>query len=98
MEVMWKLVAEVLVRPGDLPSGVTKAFVPVTTWADSADLAGEKLCQYLESFEWHVISIEAAEPVDETRDYGEEVEDMIERTRTNPKAIILGTFNSYKDN
>jgi hypothetical protein len=98
MEAMWKVVAEVLVEPGDMPSGSTKAFVPVTTWADSADTAREKLSRYLESFNWHLISIEDAHPIDENGDYGEEVADMIERTRNNPKAIILGRFFSYKEN
>jgi hypothetical protein len=98
MEAMWKVVAEVLVTPGALASGDTKAFVPVTTWADSADAAREKLSRYLESFKWHLISIEDAHPIDENQDYGEEIAEMIERTRNNPDAIILGTFYSYKEN
>jgi|SRR5580700_1481265 hypothetical protein len=98
MQTMWMVTSEVLVEPGDLPTGSTKAFVNVTTWADSVETAREKLSRYLESFKWHLISIEDAHPIDESRDYGEEVADMIERTRDNPDAIILGRFFSYKEN
>jgi hypothetical protein len=98
METMWMVTSEVLVQPGDLPSGYTKAFVNVTTWADSLETATEKVSRYLETFNWHSISIEEAHPIDENRDYVEEVEDMIERTRNNRSAIILGRFFSYKVN
>lgn len=98
MEKIWKVIAEILVEPGDMPSGSTKGFMTVTTWADSAQAAEGKLARYLESFKWHLIAIEDARPVDENQDYGEQIEDMINRTRSNPKAIILGTFHSYKGN
>jgi hypothetical protein len=98
METIWLVTSEILVEPGDLPSGATKAFVNVTTWADSIDSIKEKLSRYLNTHKWHLISIEKAHPIDETHDYGEEIEDMIERTRANPEAIILGKFNSYKEN
>jgi hypothetical protein len=44
-----------------------RTFVNVTTWADSLETAREKLSRYLESFKWHLISIEDAHPIDETR-------------------------------
>jgi hypothetical protein len=92
------VVAEVLVRPGVLTDGRTKAFVPVTTWADSVDCARRKLSDYLDSFKWHLVSIEDAHPIEENRQYSEEVADMIERTRNNPDAIILGRFFTYREN
>lgn len=98
MQTMWMVMSEVLVEPGDLPSGATKAFVNVTTWADSLDTVRAKLSAYLESFNWHLISIEKAQPIDEHLDYGAEVAEMIERTRENPDAIILGRFFTYKEN
>jgi len=97
MEI-WKVLAEILVEPGDMPSGSTKGFMNVITWADSADQAKQKLARYLESFKWHLIDIEDAQPIDEDVDYGEEIETMINKTRSNPEAIILGTFHSYKEN
>jgi len=98
MEKMWMLTSEVLVEPGDLPSGSTKGFVNVTTWAESPQTAEEKLSRYLDSFTWHLIPVKNAHPNDKNRDYGEEIEGMIERTRNNPTAIILGRFFSYKEN
>lgn len=97
MERIWKLVAEVLVEHGDVPSGLTKGFMNVTTWADSAESAQGKLARYIERFNWHLISIEDARPVAEEEEYGEEVQDMIARTRANTSAIILGTFHGYKE-
>jgi hypothetical protein len=99
MERIWKLVAEVLVEPGDMPSGLTKGFMNVATWADSAESARNKLAKYIERFKWHVISIEDARLVADDEEYDDEqMEDMIARTRTNPNAIILGTFHGYKEN
>lgn len=98
METIWMTTCEVLVGPGDLPSGSTKAFANIATWADSADTARQKISRYLESFKWYLISLEDAHPVDESRNYEEEVADMIERTKENPNAIILGHFFSYKEN
>ena len=85
-------------EPGDMPSGLTKGFMNVTTWADSAESATEKLTRYIEGFNWHVISIEDVHPIADNEEYGEQMEDMIARTRTNRNAIILGTFHSYKEN
>lgn len=98
METIWMATCEVLVEPGDLPSGSTKAFANITTWADSIDTAKDKISRYLESFRWHLISVEDAHPVDESHAYDDEASDMIERTKGNPDAIILGHFFSYKEN
>ncbi len=98
METIWMTTCEVLVEPGDLPSGSTKAFANITTWADSPDTAKVKIARYLESFKWHLISIEDAHPFDESRKYEDDVAEMIEKTKGNPNAIILGRFFSYKEN
>jgi hypothetical protein len=98
MDHIWKLVAEIVVKPGDVPSGLTKGFMNVTTWAESAESAKEKFAKYIEQFNWHVISIEDARPVADDEAYDDEqMEDMIARTRTNPNAIILGTFHGYRE-
>jgi hypothetical protein len=97
MESIWLITCEILVEPGDLASGQTKAFANVVTWADSQDSVTSKIKRYLESFKWHLISFENAHPVDDGRAYSEEVWDLIDRARTNPQAIILGTFFSYKE-
>lgn len=70
----------------------------VTTWAHSKEAAGTKIRQYLELFGWNLVSIEEANVVEDEGVCGEDVADMIERTRSNPRAIILGTFHTYKTN
>ena len=98
MERIWKLVAEISVKPGDMPSGLTKGFMNVTTWADSAESAEAKLANYISQFKWHVLSIEDARPIAETEQFDDErMQDMVTRTRINPDAIILGTFHGYKE-
>lgn len=99
MQRIWKIVAEILVQPGDMPSGLTKGFMNVMTWADSADSARQKLANYIERFNWHVIDVEEARAVSEDEEFDDEsMEEMLIRTRTNPNAIILGTFHGYKEN
>jgi hypothetical protein len=39
--------------------------------------------------------VERARPAPEDGEFSEEVEDMLERTRNNPNAIIYGTLYSY---
>lgn len=97
MQSIWLITSEITVEPGDLPSGATTAFVNVTTWADSLDSAKEKLSNYLSSFKWYLVAIENAHPIDENQDYGDEIADMIRRTRLDPRAIILGRFHSYRE-
>jgi len=98
METVWIVTCEVLVAPDDLPSGCTKAFVNLTTWADSVEVIRKSVSRYMETSKWHLISIEDAHPIDDKRNYDEEVIDMIERARENPGTIILGRFFSYKEN
>jgi beta-galactosidase/beta-glucuronidase len=49
----------------------------------------------LEGYGWKLLDVERATPVPEAGEFSEEVEDMLERTRNNPNAIIYGTFYSY---
>ncbi len=48
----------------------------------------------LESYRWKLLDVERANPVPKDGEFSEEVKDMLERTRTNPNAIIYGTFYS----
>lgn len=98
MEQIWKIVAEILVEPGDMESGLTKGFMNVITWADSAEGAAEKLAKYIQRFHWQLISVEDACAVKDEEEYkNEEIAEMLVQTRRNPNAIILGTFHGYKE-
>ena len=99
MEQIWKLVVEVLVQPGDMPSGLTKGFMNVTTWAESEEAARDKLATYIQRFQWQILSVENARPLADDEEFKDDkMTDMVARTRTNPDAIILGTFHGYREN
>ncbi|PYT96252.1 MAG: hypothetical protein DMG36_00755 [Acidobacteria bacterium] len=77
------------------PTVFRPAFTVVTTWATSPEEFREKCVRMLESYGWKLLDVERANPVPKDGEFSEEVEDMLERTRTNPNAIIYGTFYSY---
>jgi hypothetical protein len=96
MEKVWVITAEVLVKPGDLPSGNTHAFVNAATWADSSSMVEEKLAQCLKSYQWHLVGIEDSHPFDDARSYGDELLEIVDQVRTDPCACIIGRAFSYK--
>jgi len=77
------------------PTVFRPAFTVVTTWAASQEEFREKCVRMLEGYGWKLLDVERANPVPENGEFSEEVEDMLERTRDNPNAIIYGTFYSY---
>ncbi len=97
MEIMWLIMAEVVKRDQEQTASKI-GFMNITTWADSKEAASIKIKKYLESFDWHLVTVEKASVIDDSAEYGEDVADMIERTCNNPNAIILGTFHTYKTN
>jgi hypothetical protein len=95
--VIWIGTIEISFTDSEGPSGAKPkpAFTVVTTWASSSDEYGQKCKRMLESYGWSLLGVERAEPVPEDGEYSEEEEDMPERTRNNPSAIIYGTSYSY---
>jgi hypothetical protein len=93
------LCIELIAQTGDDNSPSKIGFMNITTWADSKKTAEAKIQKYVESFGWHLVSVEKAHVVvNEDGKYGEVELDPIDRTRNNPNAIILGTFHTYKTN
>ena len=97
MEKMWLVVAEIIGKSDRSPESEI-GFMSITTWADSKEAAGTKIEGYLNSFGWNLVEVDTADIIDEDSRLGDEVADMIDRTRDNPNAIILGTFHTYKTN
>src|SRR5262249_48889484 len=93
---LWVVTNEILVKACDLPSGDTKGFTNVVTWADSPETAQQKVSEVLESYGREVLGIEAARPFDESKSYDDDMLDVIDRARSNPDACIFGTVFSYK--
>ena len=71
------------------------AFTTVTTWACNSEEFREKCTRMLGSYGWKLLGIERASPVSDEDEFSEETEDMLERTKSNPNAIIYGTFHNY---
>ena len=71
----------------------------IVTWADSAEAAQTKIAIYFERFDWHIVEVAEATALDVDFVYeSEEFQNMVDRARHNPDAIICGTFHSYKVN
>jgi len=96
---LWNIRAEIIVQPEDFPCGDTNGFMNIVTWANSAEAAREKIASYFRRFEWHVVGVEEAKvlPPDFVSD-NDEFQDMFERARISPDAIICGAFHSFKTN
>jgi hypothetical protein len=97
MGKIWLVLAEVI-ADSDGSSGSEIGFMNITTWADSRESASSKIERYLGSLGWHLVLVDQADVIDEESEFGDEVAEMIERTRNNPNAIILGTFHTYETN
>jgi hypothetical protein len=97
MEKIWLILAEVIAKSGG-SLGSEIGFMNVTTWAVSREAASSKIAEYLHSFGWELVQVEKADFVDEGSPCGDEVAEMIDRTRSNRDSIILGTFHTYKTN
>src|SRR5580692_52477 len=96
MQTVWITTAEVKMQPGDLPSGDFLGFIRVTMWASSEAEFLEKLQAYLKEYDWELLSTERTEQVDSSRDYGDEVNQMIDETLEDENFVRLGTYFTYK--
>jgi hypothetical protein len=96
MEKVWVITAEILVNAGDLPSGNTNAFVNAATWADCSSTAEEKVAECLKSYQWQLVGIEDTHPFDDSRSYGDEMLEIVDQVRADPRACIIGRAFSYK--
>lgn len=97
MEKMWLILVEIVAETDSSPESKI-GFMNITTWADSKEAASSKIKKYLNSVGWHLVRVEKADIIDENFQCGDDLADMIERTRNNSSAIILGTLHTYKTN
>jgi hypothetical protein len=96
MKTLWIGLCEIKVEPGDLPPGSTLAFSNIVTWGDTLSEVQEKVRNYLASFGWVLLDCQRIVPVKDDRDYGEELNDLIDKGTDDPNAILLGRFFSYR--
>ncbi len=93
--VIWIGTVEIYWSDENTPKVFRPAFTVVTTWAVSPEEFREKCIRMLESYGWKLLGVERSNPLPDNGEFSEEIEDMLERTRGNPNAIIYGTFYSY---
>jgi hypothetical protein len=98
MERIWITTAELRLQPEDVPQGSNLGFMRVCMWASSREDFLRKLEAYCSRYEWKILSTENTEAVEDTSDYGDEINQIIEEVSQDPRAIRLGTFYSYKPN
>jgi len=93
--VIWIGTVEISWSDEKTPNVFHPAFTVVTTWAASPEEFRDKCTRMLKSYGWKLLDVERSKAVPDNGAFSEEVEDMLERTRSNPNAIIYGTFYSY---
>jgi hypothetical protein len=79
----------------ETPTRFQPAFIVVTTCATSREEFHKKCLRTLRSYGWKLSGVEQANPVAKEGESGDEVQDMLARTRTNPNAISYGSVHSY---
>ena len=92
---IWIGTIEVYFADSETPTIWKPAFTKVMTWARSSEEFRQKYTRMVDSYGWRLIGIERANPVSDDDEFSEETEDMLERTKSNPNAIIYGTFHTY---
>jgi hypothetical protein len=92
---IWIGTIEISYTEPEKPNSTKRAFSVVTTWASSVEEFRHKCDLMLESHGWTLLGIEAANPVPPDAAFGDEMEDMLERTRADEAATIYGTFHTY---
>lgn len=92
---VWIGTIEIYFADPETPSVWKPAYTNVTTWASSLEEFSQKCTRMLEGYGWKLLGIDRAGPVSDNDEFDEEVEDMLERTRSTPDAIIYGTFHTY---
>ena len=92
---IWIGTVEISYTNERVPDAFKPAFTVITTWACSAEEFREKCTRMLAYYGWKLIEVDHANPVPDDGEFSEEVEDMLARTRSNPNAIIYGTFYTY---
>jgi hypothetical protein len=91
---IWIGTVEVSSSNPEAPTKLKQAFTVVTTWVSDLEESCRKTNQMLENYGWKLLGVDWANPVPDDGGFSEEVEDMLERTRSNPAAVIYGSFHT----
>jgi hypothetical protein len=97
MHELWIGVVEVLTEP-TLGDGNTRAFTNVITWATNASDYINAITAVFAEYGWTVLRTENERPIAGETGFDDEIAEIIERAKLNPKACIFETFNYYPSN
>jgi|GEM_PF-2362506 len=92
---IWLGVVELEYTTQESPSRERRGFSNATTWAGDYEEFCSKAQEMIEHYGWKLLGVEYARAIPEAEEFGEEVEDMIARTRANSSAVLFGTIHSY---
>lgn len=98
MRQLWIATCEVSVGSGVLDSGRTLAFTNIVTWGQTSEEALTNIRRCFAEYKWTLIGCEQIDSMDPSKDYGDELNDLIDRATGNPNAFLYGTFHTYKPN
>ena len=94
MQQLWIGVVEVLTEPS-VGAGETRAFTNVVTWARNAPDFVRSVTAVFSEYGWTVLGTENERPIAYEAGFDEEITEIIERAKLNPKACIFATFYYY---
>jgi hypothetical protein len=92
---VWIGTIEISCNNEQSPDVFQPVFTRVTTWASNPKEFREKCVRMSTECGWNLLGVVRASPVPDDREFTEEIEAMLERTRGNPNAIVYGPFHSY---
>jgi hypothetical protein len=92
----WITTAEVRVKPGDMPTSDVLGFMKIAMWAKSEAEFLNQIRARIAEYQWELLSYENAVIVDPDKDYGDELNDVIDPIRQDQSYIGFGTYYSYK--
>jgi hypothetical protein len=98
---LWIGMVELKALPGsDYLTDRAGAFTNIVTWASDAAEFRRNVALLAAKMQLYVVEIENEEPIADRERRGwvpsEEIEDVIQRARSNQNAIIYSTFHTYR--
>ena len=94
MRELWIGLVEVLTEPS-AGTGDTRAFTNVVTWASTASEYVDSVATVFEKYGWSVLGTENERPIAGQGSFSDEITEIIESAKGNPKACIFATFHYY---
>jgi hypothetical protein len=92
---IWLGLVELKYTDPKAPDNVKCAFTNVATWARDSQEFFQKAKEMIEHYGWELLGIEEAGPVDEKLEYSPVIEELIEKTRESPNAVLYGAFHAH---